>query len=286
MASIGLNIARDGSIPVATIRSLNVTWVRIVAMAQHDLSSYFMDIAASGIRILLVLARESGGDYAMYQRRYGKLIHSVQCGNEPDLDGPSSWTMTQAELVALGRSARAVFPPPMPLVCAGMASGHPEWLAGMDLSWCDAIAFHPYLKDAPNPNDIEDLQDVDTLVPGYAAYGKPLLVSEWGWWSDQEPRASEEVRDMVGWAGRSGDIETFFYFCASDGMVPPFGLLHADLSEKPRAPVFREQAAKAINSSWPVAPPVEPAKPDPWRWWNANAISATIQCNQSAVIQH
>lgn len=275
MSSIGLNIARDGSIPVDVIRGLNATWVRIVALPDHDLSRYFMDIAARGIKILLVLARESGGDYARYQRLYGALVDAVQVGNEADLASPSSWTMTQAELVSLGKAARKMFPS-TPIVCAGLASGHPEWLAGVDLSWADALAFHPYLKDAANPDDIEDLQDVDGLVAGYAAYGKPLLITEWGWWSDTEPRASEEVRDMVGWAARTGDIECFFYFCAADSMVPPFGLLKANMQDKPRAPVFREQASRAIHSLWPGVAAPEPAPTDLRAYAKAAAVRAGV----------
>jgi hypothetical protein len=291
MASIGLNIARDGSTPVETIRGLNVTWVRIVGMPDVDLSGYFLSLKAAGLKILLVLARESGGDYARYTRLYGSLVDVVQIGNEPDLASPSSWTMAQGDLAALGRAARMAFPRPMPLACAGLASGHPEWLAGVDLSWADAIAFHPYLKDAPNPTDIEDLPDVDGLVDGYAAYGLPLLITEWGWWDDREPRASEEVRDMVGWAARTGDIEAFFYFCASDGMVPPFGLLKANLRDKPRAPVFREQAAQAIHSLWPdvqapADPEAAPSAVDPWQFWSAEQAAAATGADLGHVREH
>jgi hypothetical protein len=259
-----------------------------------DLASGALSIAsaivtgAAGLKILLVLARESGGDYARYTRLYGSLVDVVQIGNEPDLASPSSWTMAQGDLAALGRAARMAFPRPMPLACAGLASGHPEWLAGVDLSWADAIAFHPYLKDAPNPTDIEDLPDVDGLVDGYAAYGLPLLITEWGWWDDREPRASEEVRDMVGWAARTGDIEAFFYFCASDGMVPPFGLL-ANGKEKPAAGAFREQAKVAIHSLWPApaipAPPA-PDAADPWRFFTAEQIASVTRCPLDAIQEH
>ena len=282
MASLGLNIARDGSIPVETIRSLNATWVRIVAMPNIDLSRYFMDIAANGIRILLVLARESGGDYIGYERRYGRLIHATQVGNEPDLEGPSSWTMTQAEFVSLGKSVRSVFPRPFPIVTAGMASGHPEWLNGVDLSWADVLSFHPYLRDAPNPDDIEDLPDVDALAAEYKRFGLPLVVTEWGWWGDEEQRAVEEVDDMIRWAAGTSDVCSLFYFCAADSMVPPFGLLRADGSAKPRATTFRDRAHYAVDVPW-ISPIVSPSGPDPWQFWTAEALAGATGASLVAV---
>ena len=264
MSSLGLNVDRSGRHDPALIRSLGATWLRIVAMAEHDLSDYFRACHAAGIKILLVIARESGGDLALYQRRYGNLVDAVQVGNEPDLVSPSSWTMTPVELASLGRSVRAIFPRPFPLVCAGMASGVPAWMDGMDLSWCDAVAAHPYLKDAPNPSDLEDLPDADVLVHEYRRFGLPVIVSEWGWWGAEEGRATEEVRDMIGWAARTDLCEVFFYFCLDDAMVPPFGLLHEDGTTKPRGMAFREQAAQAIHSLWPeVALPEPEPEPEP-----------------------
>ncbi len=222
MSSIGLNIARDGHIPIDVIRGLGATWVRVVAMPDIDLSRYFMDIAARGIRILLVLAKESGGDYALYQRRYGKLIHALQVGNEPDLASPSSWTMTQAELVSLGKAARKMFPS-TPLVCAGLASGHPEWLQGVDLSWCDALAVHPYGKSPSKtwPQPGWGTGYMGDLLDGYAAYGKPLLVTELGLSTDQVDEAfqAEYLTRCGEYLNHREDIEVWQWFCASDTMV-------------------------------------------------------------------
>lgn len=290
MASVGINVDREGRHDPGLIRSLGATWLRIVALPDVDLSDYFRRCRDAGLRILLVLARESGGDYAALAARYATLVDAWQVGNEADLDSESSWTMSQTELASLGRAVRGVLPRPHVLVTSGMASGHPEWLDGMDLSWADAVACHPYAKDAPNPDDIEDLPDADLLVRAYGEKtGLPVLVTEWGWWSDDEPRASQEVRDMVGWAGATGDCEVFFYFCLDDQMVPPFGLLRSNGREKPKAKPFKEQAPLAVHSLWPeVTEPVEPEteKPDPWRWWDAVSIATTIQCPVISVGQH
>lgn len=293
MGSIGLNVSRDGRHDPALIRSLGATWIRIVAMPAHDLSDYFRRARAAGLKILLVLARESGGDYAEYQRRYGSLVDAVQVGNEADLESPSSWTMPQDRLMALGRAARSAFPN-LPLVCSGLASGHPEWLDGADLSWCDAVACHPYAKDAENPTDLEDQPDAQPLIREYTRFGKPVLVTEWGWPDTGEPRGSAEIRDMIRWAAQTDEIEAFFYFCLSDDMVEPFGLLRDDGSEKPRAGAFKAEAKKAIHSLWPyvdeppivVVPEPAPAGPDPWRWWDAATIAATIRCPEARIVEH
>jgi hypothetical protein len=250
MASIGINVPRDGSAPPDLIRSLGATWVRIVAVPDVDLAEALRSYRAAGIRTLLVLARESGGDYRSYAERYAGLVDAVEVGNEPDVDSPSSWTLRPSELGALGRAVRVLFPT-TPLVLGGLASGQPSYLDDVDLSWCDAIGLHPYLKDATAENDVPDIGD---LISGYAAYGRPLVITEWGWWGDDERRGRDEVRDMVEWAARTGDVEAFLYFCLSDAMVPPFGLLREDGTDKPAAAAFRVEAPSAIHSLWPAVP--------------------------------
>lgn len=289
MAAIGLNVARDGSHAPSLIRSLGATWLRVVAMAEHDLTGYFQECRAAGLRILLVLARESfsqQGALTLYRDRYGALVDAIQVGNEPDLESESSWTMTPGELAALGRDVRRVFPT-MTLVHGGLASGHATWLDGADLSWCDAIGVHAYLKDAPSPGDLEDLPDVPVLLADYQRFGKRLLVTEWGWWDDAEPRASEETRDMVTWAGSVSTIDVLFYFCIADSMVPPFGLLRTDGREKPRARAFREAAAKALPATWPSlpAPHPEPTRPlhNPWEWFSVQQIAQITGCPEDAI---
>jgi hypothetical protein len=148
--------------------------------------------------------------------------------------------MSQAELSVLGRAVRASFPD-TPLVCAGLASGQPGWLdegGGVDLSSFDALAYHPYIKDAPNPDDLEDLPDVTGLHEAYGQYGLPLLITEWGWWSGEEVRAAQETREMVNWAGSQSELEVFFYFCLGDFIGP--GVL-AKMAERGDAPASCER---------------------------------------------
>lgn len=272
------------------MQSLGATWVRAVARPEHDLTGYFRELQQRGIRTLLVLARESFSGFASHadgvahwSRRYGDLVAAWQIGNEPDLKSPSSWDMPVSDFVALGKMARAALPGAH-IVCAGLASGHPEYLDGADLSWCDTLAVHPYLKDAPNPSDLEDLTDMDVLVREYGRFGKPVIVSEWGWWGAEEKRATEEVTDATSWAGATSDCAAFFYFSLLDD-VPPFGLLSADGSAKPRAAAFKKYAASARDLGWPNAAPM-PARPNPWEHFTAEAIATAAQCPLAAVREH
>lgn len=265
MSSIGLNVRRDGSDRAETIAGLNATWARIVLTRHIDLTATLMAYRAHGIQALGVVANESLEDFsspadalAHYARAYTGLLAALQVGNEPDHVSDSSFTMSQADLVALGKLARAAFPS-TPIVCAGLASGHPEWLDGVDLSWCSAIAVHPYAKDAENPTDVEDQPDVQPLIREYARFGKPILITEWGWPSDELPRAAAEIHDMVSWAAKTVEIGAFFYFALGDD-VPPFGLLDAAGNEKEaKCRAFRGAARHpaSVSVQVPAPPPVQ-----------------------------
>lgn len=269
MAEIGVNVALDGRHSPELVSSLGATWVRIVATPDHDLSDYFRACQAAGVRVLLVLARESGGNYAEYRRRYDGLMNAVQVGNEPDGLGESSWTMTQAELASLGRMARRVWPD-LPMLAGGLVSGNPSWLDGCDLSWADRIAVHPYTHTAG---------DVHWLLDAYRAYGKRLVVTEWGWPSEDESEAAGVIGDMAAWAASQADIDLFFHFCISDGMVPPFGLLRADGSWKPSAFAFQNAAVLQQSTGWP--PPASEPSPAPPPFDMARAVELVRRMDET-----
>lgn len=279
-AAIGLNVSADGRAGADLVKSLGATWVRIVAKKEIDQLPILMSYQNAGLRTMLVYARESFEHFgswaeglAWYARQYSMLVAAWQIGNEPDLTGDSSWTMSVDELCRLGRLARAALPG-RHIVCAGMASGHPSYLDGADLSWCDSLACHPYLRDAPNPNDLEDLADMDVLVREYQRFGKPVVVSEYGWWGAEEGRAVAEVDDAIKWAADTDDCGAFFYFAALDD-VPPFGLIDANGQEKPRAAAFKRRAAGARDLGWPHAvAPVPPPAPKPVPTEDAALIAA------------
>jgi hypothetical protein len=252
---------------------MNCTWARIVHRQDMDISGRLAEYRFRGISVMLVFDKTSIEAYPSPAdaftdalRRYDQYVTLWQPGNEPDGTDASSWTMTQDEFVTLGRTARATLGRDRLIVAGGLVSGDPTWLVGQDLSWCDMIDVHLYLKDAPNPNDIEDVPDIDQALPGYQALGLPVILGEWGWWGNDEERGREEVDDMVGWVAPRTDVPIFFYFCADDAMVAPFGLVRADGSLKPAYGAFTRQAANAVPVPLPTpghAPPAPTPEPVP-----------------------
>ena len=264
MTTLGINVVADGSHPPEWVTSLGATSLRIVLTPQHDLEAYFQRCQADGVSILGLIARESApSDYQLadYSVRYGRYLTRVQYGNESDHESPSSWTMTPAELSALGWQVKRAFRD-HPLVCAGMVSGNPAYLDGVDLRMADAIAVHPYAKDLTRGND---LPDADVLVSQYQRFGKPIVISEWGWWGDEEDGA-ERVGDMVRWAASTDMIDSYYHFCLSDTMVPPFGLLRDDSTWKPAAYAFRDAAEQDSSPDVPWIGPGIQAELDRQGW--------------------
>jgi hypothetical protein len=245
MSRVGINVDRTGRHDAGWIRAFNAQGARIVLTRYQDLRPLFMGYESAGVHILAVLARESfdgsgswGEALAFYSRQYGQwLSHpgtgSIQVGNEADHVSPSSWDMPQADLSLLGAMTRKAFPNAY-LVCSGLTSGQPSYLEEVELQHFNAIAVHPYAKNATPDDDLPQAQD---LVREYRRFNKPIWITEWGWWGD-ERRGDYEVRNMVSWARDTQEIEWYFHFCADDLMVPPFGLLRADGTWKPAAQSF------------------------------------------------
>jgi hypothetical protein len=222
LSSIGLNVDREGRHDPGLIRSLGATWLRIVAMPGHDLSDYFRRCRGAGLKILLVLARESGGDYAALAARYATLVDAWQVGNEADHESPSSWTMNQAEFVALGKAARAILPRPHALIAGGLASGVPSWLDGVDLSWADRLAVHPYSKSPSRtwPHPGWGTGYMGDLLDAYAPYtnGQPLMVTEIGLPTPEvtEQFQAEYVTNTLDFLNKREDVDIVWWFCLQD----------------------------------------------------------------------
>lgn len=114
---------------------------------------------------------------------------------------------------------------------------------------------HPYLKDAPNQDDLEDQPDVDELVRAYRAYGKPVVISEWGF--PRGDRQAAETREMLLWAdaaSASGEIDEFYLF----DQIPEFAL-----TDEALAAVKETTAYLAAVKPAPVDPAPTPAPVDP-----------------------
>ena len=174
-----VSVPSSGRTRAANIAAAGFTWVRSVAFHTAATRRWIDACHVHNVRVLLVVARESlngpGGiesawDYADYN------ADAWQIGNEADHLSASSWTLGGEQLSDLGRLWRAALPSAT-LVCAGMVSGHPEYLDGVDLAPFDAIAVHPYGR---HPVGFRDwgFGPVRDLVGQYYRFNKPIWITE------------------------------------------------------------------------------------------------------------
>jgi hypothetical protein len=276
---IGTNLGHGERPAPAILREAGCTAVRLVLEPHRNETAYLADCKAAGLRVLGVLARESFRDedrsphLRFYREAYHGLLWAVQVGNEPDLDSPSSWTMSQGGYGRLIEETRDAMPDAY-LVGAGLAGGWPHWLGGLPLDLLDAAAVHPYGRC---PDDSWGtfseggwgFGSVGPFISDYAAFGKPLIVSEYGcpdfqlgsrsnpaphWHPRMAPPAARGRRNWGRYADYIGGmtavlrdhpaVEAAFQFAWSDA-VPGFGLHRADGSPKPAYERFRTEALMA-----------------------------------------
>jgi len=259
-----------GDSSATDLRTLGARWARLEYKANLGTSFYDSKIAAlrsGGLKVLLIVDYSSvpgkpdgssgtDGQWSAYltsfnnavrnlASHYGNGVDAWQIWNEPDLPPhpgydpyvpPRHFGAMLRDSVSALRSFSS-----RPVVTAGLASGDANYLAqardaagGLTV---DAVAVHPYGQRAPDnwPNPSWGFGNMSDLFNRYLALGKPLWVSEIGVnTQDRDFQAAyldnvyRLVRDQ--YAGR---VQVVFWFCWSDGMVSPFGLLDANLSPKP-----------------------------------------------------
>lgn len=249
MAGVGINVAMSGRHMGTWLEDLGAQGARIVLSPRVDLTQRLADWRDHNIGPLLVLARESIEPFGpvdsahiaetcktaliQYITRYMTFDPYWQIGNEPDGVGESSWIMKPSDFFALGDMARYVLGRSAHIVAGGFNSGNPYWTDWETLTWADYIGVHPYTKTADG--------DIQQLCQAYRdLFSKPVIVSEWGWPSDSNEEAASEIRKAITWARATQDIGAFYYFCADDAMVPPFGLCTAQGVAKPQGNAFRD----------------------------------------------
>jgi hypothetical protein len=203
---VGINVdpAWEGGRPdPARLQRLGAGWVRFVSRDSPDLFAYRDVCHDIGLRVLAVIARESGGymlpDCDMYQ-----------IGNEPDLSSPSSWTRTPSEYIEDWRIYRDTYPN-LPMISAGFASGIVSYYQQVApyLHNCAAVAVHPYAK---NPTEAH------ALLQQYRAVRSDLAL-----WATEWNRDTDQVVAFGRMLKVSADAA--FWFCATNDMVAGMGLL-------------------------------------------------------------
>jgi hypothetical protein len=183
----------------------------------------------------------AAGDLAAH---YGDAIDGWQVWNEPDLLAcdPNVYDpcvpahkygemLCQTEAAIRAHSTR-------PIVTAGLASGNPVFLAdaitaaGGQLC-ADAVAVHPYGQRAPDdwPDSNWGFGDMSDLLNAYSQFGVPIWISEIGT-VDEANQAQYlfNVYEMVksDFLQATPAVDHVFWFCWSDGMVAPHGILDAN----------------------------------------------------------
>lgn len=202
----GINVDPENLAAWTSPRELAHMGCRAVRMVSRDLDScraYRDQAQEAGLVVLATVAAESQGfilpDCQMYQ-----------IGNEPDGHGPSSWTMTRAAYRAEWQIYRDTYPD-LYMIAAGLTSGDVSWWAevGPELEGCAGVAVHPYSKSATVAQKL--LKAYKAVRPDLA-----LWVTEW----NRPPLQVVPFTRML-----RLEAEAAFWFCASDAMVPGFGLL-------------------------------------------------------------
>ncbi len=189
---------------------------------------------------------------------------TLQVWNEPDLPPHPEYIRTMPEAV-FGRLLRRAYDaikanaPNLRVIAAGLGSGNWNWLANVIRSQngalpADAVAIHPYgQRPEPNwPNSTWGFGYVGDLIRNYQGVTKlPLIISEIGVEHLSPAEAAEYLRRFYQTiSGQSAPkVERVYWFCYSDGMVSPFGLLDANGQPKPAYNTY-----KAIATAPPPGP--------------------------------
>lgn len=204
---------------------------------------------------------------------------AFQVWNEPDHPVKDNYRPTLREAV-FGRMLRQTYQaiksvtPAARVLTAGLAMGNPGWLTRVIQSQggrlpADILAFHPYgQRPDPNwPHPNWAFGYVGDLLAKYyrAGQGKPVWITEMGVKEEDLNNNRDQVAEFLHRYYRtmttrySDKVQKLIWFCYSDGMVPPFGLVDAAGNRKPAYYAFLRAAAYG-PSRQPVQP-VAPAQP-------------------------
>jgi hypothetical protein len=271
---IGLNVAADGAPGGAAAAALGVDWVRIEIVEGQPTHAALADFQAHGIRVLAVVDYSTLGNYPGYYEcgpgqgfgawRAGWVarVGEVASAYAGTVDAWEVWNEEDHPVAACGAPVEynpglpaSVYGPMLrdaydairarsaaPIIMGGTDSGQVAYVDAARVGgtlWADAVAIHPYgvVPDGtwcPNPG--EDLNCAWGTFRGKldeygAATGLPIWITEFGVRTQDTTHQANYLEDGF----RAADGSMAFYFCASDAMVPPFGLTFADGTPKPVA---------------------------------------------------
>lgn len=241
--------------------------VRLVAFDNGAFIDYHGHLRASDLETAVVIAREScaNDDFGGWASFYAEHIAPTYwvLGNEMDAylleaESPSSWKMRPEEYAAFWHATAVPILQRQPdalLVVGGLVSGQPSYLEET-FPLLDprpyAVDVHPYGRDAASAEDLlwmyrslalpaaqARLRLYREVLATYGMNERRLFVLEW---NRPDHEISEYERMLQEETGQAA------WFCWSDLMVSPFGLLDADDQQKPEYDAFQ-----TANGGGPVA---------------------------------
>jgi len=252
----------NGNPDPQALKDVGVRWLRIEWKTDPGYPFYdarIADYRSAGLKVMLLVDYASvppkpdwdagDADWIAYLARfnaglqdlavhYGDGVDAWQIWNEPDLMAPVAGydpgvpahhygiMLRDAVTTIRAHSTR-------PVVSGGLASANSDYLtqainAAGGLT-ADFVAVHPYGRQAPDgwPSSSWGFGRMSDLFDRYLAFGKPLWVTEAGI-NDGDTSIYAQYLENVYALARDqypGLVQKIFWFCWSDGMVPPFGLL-------------------------------------------------------------
>jgi hypothetical protein len=267
----GINIAADGRYSIDRLLSLvpRGSILRIVIEPKYTSQKFYLKtLKDEGFKILGVIARESleGRSFEQLAKylsiEYAGLIDYLQLGNEWDHQSESSWTMHPSELNALLSAfwnERKRTNGTYKLVLGGAVSGDASRLGVAHLPLVDYIAVHlygvrPKPSWHPEGHSTWGFGSLPEKLDGYAAYGKPLMITEYGLpTQDFGPSVGASFhREMV--LALTNLVYAFMPFCMGDDMVPGYGMLDVNGTMKTCGLAFRDEVARINNKEQPIVP--------------------------------
>jgi hypothetical protein len=222
---------------------------------------------------------------------YGDRVAAYQIWNEPDFAAPHPGynpCLSESVFSALLKCTYAAIKETTSaaVITGGLCSGDAEYVTRVraadpeDVLYADAVAIHPYgLRPAPDwPTPNWGFGVLTEAVHRYYAKGaKPVWITEYGVEGGAKrgefpERAFSALSDKV-----HEKAPYAFWFCWSDGMVSPYGLVRVDESKTPAYGSFQsfayqpflgekppEQTEVDYHSHYLLMPPGAP-----WSWYAA-----------------
>jgi hypothetical protein len=269
------------------------------------------DLSAAGIRILMILSYETFPDHPaadadeaawsaygekfvarcrQIAEHYGHQVKAYQIWNEPDHQDPKPEYDPRMRAEILGPLMQSAFTAirqvsSAMVVVGGLASGQPSYIEQMEAATAgvlhaDAVGVHPYgrrpTEDWPRPD--WGFGTVGELIQRYRdVTDKPIWITEMGTrdldvQDDFPGRTCEALNEDL-----AEVVPYVFWFCWSDGMVIPFGVMGAGNAKKGSYDSFKAFATLPMEVE-PLELPVVDYESHyvlfpggaPWAWYHAS----------------